>query len=73
VLKKLAAASRQLAKLTAVVASMPNEAILVSTLTLQEAKDSSALENIVTRHDELFRGADVSDATNLLATKKVAR
>ena len=55
VLKKLAAAHRHLAELKGVVRSIPNETILISTLTLQEAKDSSEVENIVTTHDELFK------------------
>lgn len=53
ILKKLTVASRQLAELKGVAASMPNQGILISTLGLQEAKDSSAIENIVTTHDEL--------------------
>ena len=55
ILKKLAAASRALAELKGVVATAPNQNILISTLGMQEAKDSSAIENIVTTHDELFR------------------
>jgi Fic family protein len=51
---------------------MPNEGILISTLGLQEAKDSSAIENIVTTHDELFRGAAFPEAGSA-ATKEVAR
>src|SRR5687767_11347179 len=57
ILKKLTAASRRLAELKGVVASIPNQGILLNTLGLQEAKDSSAIENIVTTHDELFRDA----------------
>src|SRR3546814_7002993 len=55
VLKKLVSANRQLAELKGVAASIPNQGILISTLGLQEAKESSAIENIVTTHDELFR------------------
>jgi len=55
VLKAAAAAHRRLAELKGVARSIPNETILISTLTLQEAKDSSAIENIITTHDELFR------------------
>ncbi len=55
VLKKLVTAHRHLAELKGVVRSIPNENILISTLTLQEAKDSSEVENIVTTHDELFK------------------
>ncbi len=55
VLKRLAAASRQLAELKGVAAAIPHQGILINTLGMQEAKDSSAIENIVTTHDELFR------------------
>ena len=55
ILKKLALASRKLAELKGVAASIPNQGILINTLGMQEAKDSSAIENIVTTHDELFR------------------
>lgn len=55
ILKKLASASRHLAELKGVAASIPNQGILVNTLGLQEAKDSSEIENIVTTHDELFK------------------
>lgn len=54
VLKKLPAAHRALAELKGLVAAIPNESILLDTLPLQEAKDSSAIENIITTHDELF-------------------
>jgi Fic family protein len=73
VLKRLAAASRQLAELKGVAASMPNQEILISTLGLQEAKDSSAIENIVTTHDELFRDVAFPEAAASAATKEVAR
>jgi hypothetical protein len=54
VLKKLPAAHRALAELKGLVAAIPNESILLDTLPLQEAKESSAIENIITTHDELF-------------------
>jgi len=73
ILKRLAAASRQLAELKGVAASIPNEGILIDTLGLQEAKDSSAIENIVTTHDDLFRGIDLLEPTTPVATKEVAR
>jgi Fic family protein len=62
VLKKTAEAHRYLAELKGVAASMPNEAILINTLSLQEAKDSSEVENIVTTHDELYK-ANLFEAT----------
>ncbi len=55
VLKKLAEARSALAELKGVASSIPNESILINTLSLQEAKDSSAIENIITTHDELYR------------------
>lgn len=55
ILKKAAAAHRYLAELKGVVASIPNQAILIDTLVLQEAKDSSAVENIITSHDDLYK------------------
>ena len=55
------AASRRLAELKGVAATIPNQEILVSTLALQEAKDSSAIENIFTTHDDLFRSVAYPD------------
>ncbi|MDQ2733161.1 MAG: Fic family protein, partial [Armatimonadota bacterium] len=55
VLKKLARAHGALAELKGVAASIPNQGILINTLSLQEAKDSSAIENIITSQDDLFR------------------
>lgn len=73
ILKQLAAASRQLAEFKGVAAAMPNQAILINTLGLQEAKDSSEIENIVTTHDELFRH-DAFPLDNVTpAAKEVAR
>lgn len=43
------------AELKGVAATIPNEGILINTLALQEARDSSAIENIITTQDELFR------------------
>lgn len=73
ILKRLNAASRNLAELKGIAASMPNQGILISTLGLQEAKDSSEIENIVTTHDELFRDAACLEAISSVAAKEVAR
>lgn len=73
ILKRLVAAHRRLAELKGIAASMPNQSILVSTLGLQEAKDSSEIENIVTTHDELFREAVALDHAVSPAAKEVAR
>ncbi|TAH29161.1 MAG: Fic family protein [Cytophagales bacterium] len=57
VLKKATEAHSALAELKGVCRTIPNEAILLNTLILQEAKESSEIENIITTHDELFRGS----------------
>lgn len=59
ILKKLMKAHQALAELKGVSGVIPNQSILISTLSLQEAKDSSAIENIITTHDELYK-SDVS-------------
>lgn len=50
----LAEAHRHLAELKGLCEALPNRAILLDTLSIQEAKDSSEIENIVTTHDELY-------------------
>ena len=55
VLKALPAAHAALAELKGVSATIPNQNILINTLGLQEAKDSSAIENIITTHDDLYK------------------
>lgn len=72
-LKGLAAASRQLAELKGVTASMPHAGILIDALGMQEAKDSSAIENIVTTHDELFRDAAFPEEGGSAEAKEVLR
>ncbi len=73
VLKQLNNATRALAELKGVALTIPNENILVSTLTLQEAKDSSEVENIVTTQDALYQGAaaSLSEYAINAATKEV--
>ena len=72
ILKKLASSSRQLAELKGLAASIPNQGILINTLGLQEAKDSSEIENIVTSTDKLFQFAQ-SDSQADPATKEALR
>ena len=71
VLKKATIASRYLAELKGVASTIPNEAILINTLALQEAKHSSEIENIVTTHDELFKAELFSGAGTNPAAKEV--
>ena len=72
VLRQLNRANRKLAELKGVAQTIPNERILISSLTLQEAKDSSEVENIVTTQDDLYRaGLDPSHQFINAATKEV--
>ena len=71
-MRQLARAHRYLALLEGKSATIPNENILINTLSLQEAKESSAIENIVTTHDALYR-AQLEDSVVDKATKEVSR
>lgn len=57
VLKKVISANKALATLNGVAKIIPNQAILINSLVLQEAKDSSEIENIITTHDEIFKSS----------------
>jgi len=71
VLKKAAEAHRYLAEVKGVAATIPNEEILINTLTLQEARHSSEIENIITTQDDLYRAAVADEASIPPATKEV--
>lgn len=73
VLKALARAHRYLAELKGRAATIPNQGILIDTLSLQEAKASSEIENIVTTQDELFQFNAFPENAASPATKEVAR
>ena len=55
ILKQLAATNRVLAELKGYADTMPNKNILINAIMINEAKDSSAIENIITTHDELYQ------------------
>lgn len=71
VLKQLVASRTCLAELKGAVKSMPNESILINTLSLQEAKDSSAVESIITTHDELYKAELFASQYATPASKEV--
>jgi len=70
---QLIMAHRRLAELKGVAPLLPNQDILLNTLALQEAKDSSAIENIITSHDELFKQELDIPQFNNAAAKEVGR
>lgn len=71
ILKKVAKAHQALAELKGVSGIIPNQSILISTLSLQEAKDSSAIENIITTHDELYKSDFSAKQFTNFAAKEV--
>jgi len=71
VLKSLPAAHAALAELKGIALSIPNQSILLNTLGLQEAKDSSAIENIITTHDDLYKSELNFDSVKSLNAKEV--
>ncbi len=64
-------AHRHLAELKGVAKTIPNENILISTLSLQEAQSSSEIENIITTQDALYKHGLQSDVSDPV-TKEVA-
>lgn len=57
VLKKAISASRAMAELKGMAERMPNQAMLIDSLVLQEARASSEIENILTTNDEVYKAA----------------
>jgi len=70
VLKQLVRATKALAELKGYAKTMPNQNILINAITINEAKDSSEIENIVTTHDEIYK-AMISSTLKDSAAKEV--
>ena len=71
ILKKLPAVHAAFAELKGISSTIPNQNILINTLGLQEAKDSSAIENIITTHDDLYKSELNLQSNNSLNAKEV--
>ena len=71
VLRQATLSHRFLAELKGAAGTIPNETILIDTLGLQEAKDSSAIENIVTTQDDLFQSDFAASSFPSAAAKEV--
>ena len=71
VLKSLPSAHAALAELKGIASTIPNQIILINTLGLQEAKDSSAIENIITTHDDIYKSGLNLDPFKSLEAKEV--
>lgn len=68
--KQESAARSALAELKGIANIIPNQAILINAIVLQESKDSSEVENIITTKDKLYQAISVSKAVDS-ATKEV--
>ena len=73
VLKKCVGARSSLAALQQAAALIPNQDVLINSIPLREAKDSSAIENIVTTADRLFQFANTDTDNADPATKETLR
>lgn len=71
VLKKTAEAHRYLAELKGVALSIPDQHILIDTLSLQEARESSAIENIISTFDDVYQSNHLSSSFASPAAKEV--
>lgn len=73
ILRQTVSAARALSDLKGIAAKIPNQAVLVSGIVLQEARLSSEIENIVTTSDELYRAAASPEDVTDPQTKEVLR
>jgi Fic family protein len=73
ILKKTISAGRVLAELKGLGKTIPNQAILVNSIILQEAKASSEIENVITTNDALFQAFSAKTSQIDPATKEVLR
>ncbi len=60
-----------LAELKGIAKTIPNQAILINAIVLQEAKDSSEIENIITTQDDLYKALTVNKTRISPQTKEV--
>lgn len=72
VMKQTTLASRKLGELNGIIEKIPNPEILIRTLSLQEAMDSSSIESIITTHDELYKAEIGANKYSTLAAKEVS-
>ncbi len=73
VLKQAISATRVLAELKGRADEIPNQSMLINAITLQEAKDSSEIENIVTTQDNLYQAFTANTSSTDAQTKEVLR
>ncbi|WP_282037754.1 Fic family protein [Saccharicrinis aurantiacus] len=71
ILRQTNKSTAALAELKGIAKTIPNQAMLINAIVLQEAKDSSEIENIITTQDELYKALTVNKTTVSAETKEV--
>jgi len=71
ILRQANRAATALAELKGIAKTIPNQLMLVNAIVLQEAKDSSEIENIITTQDELYKAIAIDKSNISAATKEV--
>jgi len=71
ILRQVNKSATALAELKGIAKTIPNQAMLVNAIVLQEAKDSSGIENIITTQDELYKALTVNKSKISADTKEV--
>lgn len=71
ILRQTNKSTAALAELKGIAKTIPNQAMLINAIVLQEAKDSSAIENIITTQEELYKALTVNNSNISVETKEV--
>lgn len=71
ILRQTNKSTAALAELKGIAKTIPNQAMLINAIVLQEAKDSSEIENIITTQDELYKALTVNKTSVSAETKEV--
>ncbi len=71
ILRQTNKSTAALAELKGIAKTIPNQAMLINAIVLQEAKDSSEIENIITTQDELYKALTVNKSNISAETKEV--
>lgn len=71
ILRQTNRSTAALAELKGIAQTIPNQAMLINAIVLQEAKDSSEIENIITTQDELYKALIINKAKISAEAKEV--
>lgn len=72
ILKQLAKTNRALAELKGYADTIPNKHILINAINLNEAKDSSEIEQIITTHDDIYKALTYEKVATTAAKEVVS-